>query len=89
MRLRQLEDKELINLQDGRRVGYFGDADLIFNADTGQIVGLEISNRNRLLQLFADKYVSVIPWKAIKKIGKEVIILDAETESDIDTFSDL
>lgn len=89
MLLRQLEDKELISLQDGRRIGYFGDADLVFNADTGQIVGLEISNRSRLLQLFAEKYVSVIPWDAIKKIGKEVIILDVSTEADIDSFRDL
>jgi len=37
MRLRQLEDKELISLQDGRRIGYFGDADLVFNADTGKL----------------------------------------------------
>jgi YlmC/YmxH family sporulation protein len=89
VRLRQLENKELINLQDGRRIGYFGDADLVFNADTGQIVGLEISNRNRFLQLFAEKYISVIPWEAIKKIGKEVIILDVGAETDIDTFRDL
>ena len=89
MRLRQLENKELINLQDGRRIGYFGDADLVFNADTGQILGLEISNRNRFLQLFAEKYISVIPWEAIKKIGKEVIILDIGAEADIDTFRDL
>ncbi len=66
MRLRQLEDKELINLQDGRRIGYFGDADLVFDADTGQIVGLEISNRNRLLQLFAEKYISIIPWRLLR-----------------------
>ena len=89
MRLRQLENKELINLQDGRRIGYFGDADLVFNADPGQIVGLEISNRSRFLQLFAEKYISVIPWEAIKKIGKEVIILDVGAETDIDTFRDL
>ncbi|HHV07923.1 MAG TPA: YlmC/YmxH family sporulation protein [Firmicutes bacterium] len=89
MRLRQLEDKELINLQDGRRIGYFGDADLVFDADTGQIVGLEISNRNRLLQLFAEKYISIIPWEAIKKIGREVIILDVGAETDIDTFRNL
>ncbi|MGI6128888.1 MAG: YlmC/YmxH family sporulation protein [bacterium] len=89
MRLRQLEDKELINLQDGRRIGYFGDADLVFNADTGQIVGLEISNRNRFLQLFSEKYISVIPWDAIKKIGREVIILDVGAETDIDMFRDL
>lgn len=89
MRLRQLEDKELINLQDGRRIGYFGDADLVFNADTGEIVGLEIGNRNKLFNLFAEKFVSVIPWEAVKKIGKEVIIIDVGTETSIDTFGDL
>lgn len=89
MRLSQLEDKELINLQDGRRIGYFGDADLVFNANTGNIVGLEINKRNKLFKLFTSKYVSLIPWKAIKKIGKEVIIIDAVADSDIDTYKNL
>ena len=56
MRLSQLEDKELINLQDGRRIGYFGDADLVFNANTGNIVGLEINKRNKLFKLFTQIY---------------------------------
>jgi len=89
VRLSQLEDKELINLQDGRRIGYFGDADLVFNANTGNIVGLEINKRNKLFKLFTSKYVSLIPWKAIKKIGKEVIIIDAVADSDIDTYKNL
>lgn len=89
MRLRDLEDKELINLQDGRRIGYFGDADLVFNGETGEIVGLEVNTRGKLFQLFSEKRVSLVPWRAIKKIGREVVIIDAGADKDIDTSRDL
>ncbi|NLY49563.1 MAG: YlmC/YmxH family sporulation protein [Firmicutes bacterium] len=89
MRLRDLEDKELISLQDGRRIGYFGDADLVFSGETGEIVGLEINTKSSILQFFSEKRVSLIPWRAVKKVGKEVIILDASAEADVDTFTDL
>lgn len=89
MRLRDLEDKELINLQDGRRIGCFGDADLVFNSETGEIVGLEVNTKGGLFQLFGEKRTSLVPWRAVKKIGKEVVILDAGAETDIDTFRDL
>ncbi|HHY92905.1 MAG TPA: YlmC/YmxH family sporulation protein [Firmicutes bacterium] len=89
MRLRDLEDKELINLQDGRRIGYFGDTDLVFNGETGEIVGLEVSLKGKLFQLFSEKRGTLVPWRAIKKIGKEVVIVDAGAETDIDTFQDL
>ncbi|HKM38649.1 MAG TPA: YlmC/YmxH family sporulation protein [bacterium] len=89
MRLSQLENKELINLQDGCRIGYFGDVDLVFDGDSGHIIGLEISNRNKFLRLFGSKCGSLIPWQAIKKIGKEVIILDATAETNVDTYRDL
>ncbi|MDI3538163.1 MAG: hypothetical protein PWQ13_186, partial [Bacillota bacterium] len=54
-----------------------------------EIVGLEVNTRGKLFQLFSEKRVSLVPWRAIKKIGREVVIIDAGADKDIDTSRDL
>ena len=40
MRLSELGEKEIINLNNGARLGLLNDADIVFDEETGKIVSL-------------------------------------------------
>ncbi|HHV64420.1 MAG TPA: YlmC/YmxH family sporulation protein [Peptococcaceae bacterium] len=79
MLLSELSGKEIVNLHDGAKLGLVGDSDIKININ-GKIEALIISSRSGYSWFFnrndrEGEYV-VVPWKAIKKIGSEVIIVD-------------
>lgn len=76
MRLSALAGKEIINLQDGSRMGSVDDCELAVHADTGEINALLLPSRSRFSQFLGNKPISVIPWTHIRKIGNDVIIVD-------------
>ncbi len=82
MLLSELSGKEIVNLHDGAKLGLVGDSDIKINAN-GKIEALIISSRSNYGWLFSkntDKEgeTVVIPWKAIKKVGNEIIIVDID-----------
>jgi len=81
MRLSELSGKEIVNVKKAERLGILGDTDLEINEKTGQIQALIIPTGGKW---FKRKYGSEIrvPWKHIKKIGTDMIILDVEEEMD-------
>ncbi|MDI9462833.1 MAG: YlmC/YmxH family sporulation protein [Bacillota bacterium] len=74
MELSQLARKEIINLYDGTRLGFVGDADLLIDGSTGHIRSIIISKGMGFKTKNARELV--IPWKTVKKIGNEVIVVD-------------
>ena len=76
MRLSDLAGKEVINIEDGARLGTIDDCDILFDSLTGKIESIVLPNRSSFFSLFGDSKASVIPWDAIKRIGDEVIIVD-------------
>lgn len=80
MRLSDLTGKEVINMVDGSRLGIIDECDLIIGR-SGQILSLLLPKRSRLLQ-FLDRHYSTIPWRAIRRIGDELIIVDTEGAMD-------
>jgi YlmC/YmxH family sporulation protein len=74
MELSQLARKEIINLYDGTRLGFVGDADLLIDCSTGYIRSIIISKGMGFKTKYARELV--IPWKTVKKIGDEVIVVD-------------
>lgn len=87
MRLSKLAGKEIINLQDGGKLGVIGATDLVIAPDTGQLESIIIPNRTSLFGK-KDGQNMVIPWHAIKKIGAEVIIVDMSTGVELESFPD-
>ncbi len=79
MLLSELSGKEIVNLHDGAKLGLVSDSDIKININ-GKIEALIISSRSGYSWFFGrnsdreGEYV-VVPWKAIKKIGSEVIIV--------------
>jgi YlmC/YmxH family sporulation protein len=78
MRMSELAGKEIINLNDGMRMGLAGDSDLVVDPDSGNIQSIILPNRGNLINLWIDRQKMVVPWDAVKKIGREVIVLDLD-----------
>ncbi|KAF1084583.1 PRC-barrel domain protein [Sporotomaculum syntrophicum] len=78
MRLGELAGKEIININDGARLGVIGETDLAIDDETGQIESIILPRRGNLLSMFSEKQELIIPWEAIKKVGFEVIIVELD-----------
>lgn len=82
MLLSELAGKEIVNLHDGAKLGFIGESDIKINSN-GKIEAIIIGSKTGVgwfLKKNSEKesdYV-VVPWKAIKKIGSEVIIVDID-----------
>ncbi|MCY0879818.1 MAG: YlmC/YmxH family sporulation protein [Firmicutes bacterium] len=72
MRMSELASKDIINLTTGIRIGSVGDSDLVINPETGAIEAIVVTPRGRLNR---GQRIE-IPWKAIRRIGPEVMIVD-------------
>ena len=66
--------KEVLNINDGRRLGFLQDvrADLESCVMTA-IVG---SGNTKILNIFAGNNDIVIPWSKIKCIGEDIILVE-------------
>ncbi len=67
--------KEVINICDGRRLGFVQDVCADF--DTGRITSIIVpGGTNRLMNLFSNSNDIVIPWEQIKCIGEDLILVE-------------
>ncbi len=73
-RASELQKKEVINICDGRRLGYV--CDLEIELSGGRICALVVPGENRLLGLLGRCEDYVIPWQEIKKIGDDIILVE-------------
>jgi YlmC/YmxH family sporulation protein len=78
VRLNELIGKEIVNIYDGMRMGTVGDSDMVIDEESGQIVSIILPNRGNALNFWTDRQKLVIPWDAVKKIGREVIVVDLD-----------
>ena len=73
MRLSDLQTKDIVNINDGKRIGRIIDA--VIN-DAGIIKYLSIEKRGSLNSLFNKDNETTITFKQIKRIGEDVILVD-------------
>lgn len=66
--------KEVVNVNDGKRLGYV--QDVCADLETGMITSIIVPGGNRILNMFSSNNDIVIPWKNIKCIGEDLIIVD-------------
>ncbi|SEO31909.1 sporulation protein, YlmC/YmxH family [Amphibacillus marinus] len=74
MRYRDLSSKEIVNLEDGSRLGVLGQTDLELDPKTGQIHAFLVPSY-RMFGIKRDQTETTIRWAQIKKIGKDTIIV--------------
>lgn len=82
MKYSDLAGKEIIDIDEGVRLGVVNETDLIVNLTTGMVESIVIPYRGRLF----NRRELVIPWHGIRKIGVDLIIVDlstAESEDDL------
>ncbi len=74
MILSDLSVKDVVNNEDGIKLGRIVDVDI--DVASGRILSVTIDRGFRLSSLFSSKNQTVIPWSRIVKIGNDVIIVD-------------
>lgn len=72
--INDLMDKEVINLCDGKRLGYAYDVEV--DVCEGRILSLVVSGEGGGLFSKAEEYC--IPWKFVKSVGNDIIIIEAQ-----------
>ena len=70
MRLSDLQNKDIVNIIDGKRIGNIIDVSL---DETGKMISLIVSRSK--FNLFNNGEIE-IKWNQISKIGEDVILID-------------
>lgn len=76
VKLSDFQSKDVINIIDGRRLGIISDFEL--DLHEGYIKSIIVPSGSRFLGLFSDRHDIVIPWKRIRKIGMDVILVELD-----------
>lgn len=78
LRYSDLAGKEIIDIDQGIRLGVVNDTDIVIDAAAGRVVAIIIPGRGG----FFSRRELEIPWHGIKKIGVDLIIVDLSTAVD-------
>lgn len=78
LKISEIRDKEIININNGERMGYAYDFEL--DLDQGIIVGIIMSGTSKVLGLFGRSEDLIIHWRNIIKIGTDTILVDYDNE---------
>lgn len=79
MRLSELSGKEIVDVKRAERLGVLGQTDLEINEGSGQIQALLIPTV-KWFGLRKQGGEIRVPWRHIKKIGTDMIIIDVPEE---------
>ena len=74
MRLSELAEKELIEVENGIRYGYLSESECLFDTKTGKIHGFELEAPMRLSFMKKKEETMFIPWEEILLIGEDRIL---------------
>jgi len=74
MRISELQAKDVVNVEDGKRLGTIGDMEI--DLDSGLIRSIVIPGQGRFFGMVGSTQDYVIPWNQIVKIGTDVILVD-------------
>ena len=73
-RFRDLRRKEVININDGARLGQVADMDI--QVPEGQTAAIVVYGPARFFGLFGRGEEFYIPWDCIQRIGDDIILID-------------
>lgn len=66
--------KEVINIVDGKRLGYV--QDVCADLESGAITSIIVPGENKITNMFTNKNDIMIPWEKIHCIGEDTILVD-------------
>jgi len=78
MRISELRLLDIVNIKDGRRLGPIKDLDL--DLERGVVKGIVVPGASRSWGFFGGGRTEdiMVPWDRVKKIGVDVILVDAQ-----------
>lgn len=77
MRLSEIDEKEIIDIRDGKKHGLLRDAEMLFDEGTGEIKSLLIPDPESLRGFGRSSDILKLPWQSILKIGDEIILFQS------------
>lgn len=72
MKLSELQNKDIVNMIDGKNIGNIIDVNINEN---GNIISFVIEANKNFFRLLNKNQIVEIPWTSIKKIGEDVILI--------------
>ena len=66
--------KEVININNGKRMGYV--QDVCADLESGAITSIIVPGENKITNMFTNKNDIMIPWEKIHCIGEDTILVD-------------
>jgi len=78
MRICELKQKDVINTCTCKSLGCPADVEL--NCETGCITAIIVPVPGKLHTLFGPCHEYVIPWKCIKQIGDDIILVEIQED---------
>lgn len=66
--------KEVVNIKDGKRLGYV--QDVCADLETGVITSIIVPGTNKFISFFSSNNDIVIPWQNVKCIGDDLILVE-------------
>ncbi len=78
MRICDLKHKEVINLCDCRRLGFI--VDVIFDPRKGCIEAFVIPGAGGICGLFGREQEYIIPFRCVRQIGEDLVLVEVNCE---------
>lgn len=76
IRVGELRCKEVIDVTDGTRYGWVGDAEL--DLETGRVKALVVPGRRRFFGLLGREPDRIFPWERVRRFGEDIILVEGE-----------
>ena len=73
MKLSDLQNKDIVNVIDGKNIGNIIDVNI---SDNGYIESFTIEPNKNLFKFFNKNQITEISWRSIQKIGEDVILVN-------------
>lgn len=78
IKLTQLHCKEVICVNDGKRLGFISDVEI--EVPEGQVCAILVPGPCRFFGLFGRQEDYLIPWSAIRRIGPDIVLVEIRPE---------
>ena len=80
VRISDLRDRDVVNVNDGKRLGVISDVDL--NIENGTVKAIIIPGAGGFMGVLGKKHDLVISWDKVIKVGVDTILVDYPVEPD-------
>jgi YlmC/YmxH family sporulation protein len=83
VKISDLRAREVVNVLDGKKLGNITDIDL--DMERGKVLAFILPGRLRGWSIFSRREEVIVPWDKIVRIGRDVILVEVPTFSEIDS----